>query len=349
MRTRVQRWLSAPIFPDEEQTRIAGLLNLLLLALIVLALLDAVLLLVFAPETIPTFWMNGLTVLSGCLLLWVMRRGGVRLASAVLCLILWPLTVYYLAISGGLGSPSLGFLSLFVVIGVTLFGTRGAIGMGLLNVVFLAGLLMVGSRGLLVSIEAPPTLSRLFATNSVDLLLLTALVAVSGRSVHNALSRARNGERSLADRNRELQRESVERRRAEEALRESEERYRVISDMISDFAFCNRVAPDGTWVTEWETESFQRLTGYTAAEALDRQAKHNYWVFHPDDRARVDAEMLQLLQGKTVDNEYRIIRKSGEVRWLHLYRRPVWDNVQQRVVRYYGVAQDITDRKHVEQ
>src|SRR5512135_264306 len=102
MRAHVQRWLSAPIFPDEEQTRVAGLLNLLLLTLILLVLLDAALLLVFAPETIPTLWMNGLAVLGGCILLWVTRRGALRLASAILCLTLWPLTAYYLATSGGL-------------------------------------------------------------------------------------------------------------------------------------------------------------------------------------------------------------------------------------------------------
>src|SRR5262249_30535021 len=41
--------------------------------------------------------------------------------------------------------------------------------------------------------------------------------------------------------------------------------------------------------------------------------------------------------------------KSGEVRWLRNYARPVWDGAQARVVRIYGAAQDITERKQAEQ
>ena len=219
MRTRVQRWLSSPIFPDEEQTRVAGLLNLLLLLTVALLLLDAALLLVFAPETIPTFWINGLAVVGCWILLWIMRRRHVRLASVLMCLALWPLTAYYLAVSGGLHSPTIGFLGLFVIIAVTLFGTRGAIALGLINATFLGGLYIAGARGLLVSIEAPPTLSRLFATFTAGMFLLTALVSISGHSVRSALRRARDGERELAERNQELQREIVERKQAEVALR----------------------------------------------------------------------------------------------------------------------------------
>jgi PAS domain S-box-containing protein len=601
MRTRVQRWLSAPVFLDEEQTRVAGLLNLLLITFISLLLLDLALLLIFAPETVSTFWINGAGVLIACVLLWVMRRGRVRLAGIILCLAFWPLLAYYLATSGGLSSPTLGFINLFVVIGVTLFGTRGAVAFGLLNTVCLAGLYLAGSNGLLVSMEAPPTLSRLFATNTTLLLLLAALVAISGRSIHNALLRARNGERALAERNLELQHEIAERKdiaealrvsreilqatidvsplaiilldlndlvqlwnpaaerifgwtaqevlgkpipvvpaeyldeyrslstqvfdgnqltalvmsrrrkdgspvtittssatlhdstgkphirmsivdditdrrraedalrrseanmraildnsalsyvlldtnqrviafnrvaqlstqtlfgrdiqpgdsftdylaewnredfyrnfaiavhgeiasskqqfvttqglthyfdfryfpavapdgqvlgvclssqdvterhQAEESLRESEERYRVISQGISDYAYSVRIEPDGTMPMEWITESFTRITGYTLADMLDREMRKRFALFHPDDQPQLDADMTKLLRGELIVSDYRLVLKSGETRWMHYYRQPVWSDVQQRVVRYYGIAQDITERKRAEQ
>src|SRR5258706_6404179 len=114
MLSYLRRWLTPPIFPDEEQTRIASLLNILLLTTSFICLVDAAALLVFAPETIPTFWINGVGVAVGVGLLWIMRRGMVRLASWILCLVMWLLITYYVSISGGLRSPALDFLSLLI-------------------------------------------------------------------------------------------------------------------------------------------------------------------------------------------------------------------------------------------
>jgi hypothetical protein len=47
--------------------------------------------------------------------------------------------------------------------------------------------------------------------------------------------------------------------------------------------------------------------------------------------------------------EFRIIAKSGEVRWLRESMRPVWDREQGRVIRIYGAGHDITERKRVEE
>ena len=48
-------------------------------------------------------------------------------------------------------------------------------------------------------------------------------------------------------------------------------------------------------------------------------------------------------------SEYRILTKSGEVRWLHDYGRPVWDEAQGRVMCVIGAGRDITDRQRVEE
>src|SRR5258708_2267826 len=237
MRTRIQRWLSPPIFPDEEQTRLAALLNLLLQALILIMLLETALLLVVAPDTPSTFLINGLTILMICGAMWIMRLGHVRLAGMILCLMLWPLTLYYVAISGGLASSALAFLSLFIVMGVTLFGARGAIALGLLDLGGIGLLYLAGSHGLLVWVEGTPTLSRLFVTNSVLFLLLTSLIAISGHSVSKALVRARNAERALAERPRELQREIDERKQTQAALAQERNLLRSVIDILPDNVF----------------------------------------------------------------------------------------------------------------
>src|SRR5258708_32885394 len=118
MLTHLRRWLAPPVFSDDEQTRIASLLNPLLLAVIVLMLLAAVVLLLVAPDTIPTLWINAAAIIGATMMHRMMRQGHVRLAAGLLCLLLWPLTVYYIAISGGLHSPAISFLAAFIALGV---------------------------------------------------------------------------------------------------------------------------------------------------------------------------------------------------------------------------------------
>jgi signal transduction histidine kinase len=53
----------------------------------------------------------------------------------------------------------------------------------------------------------------------------------------------------------------------------------------------------------------------------------------------------RVLQGEVVIAEYPIRHKSGEQRWLRIQRQPVWDSAGTRVIRFYGVAQDITEQR----
>lgn len=138
----------------------------------------------------------------------------------------------------------------------------------------------------------------------------------------------------------------TERKRMEEALRASEERYRIITELISDYAYAYSVLPDGSTVREWMTEdAFKRMTGFSQQELdqLDPQG-----LYHPDDHAAIQAFTQALLRGETCQGEYRIITKAGAVRWVYFYQRPVWDPHEKRVVRFYGVIQDITERRQAE-
>ncbi len=137
----------------------------------------------------------------------------------------------------------------------------------------------------------------------------------------------------------------TDRKLAELALRDSEQRYRKISELISDYAFYTRINQDGSMEREWITDSFIGVTGYLPEEIRGNDAP---LLFHPDslDLLKADAELV--LKNESVNNEYRIITKQGAVRWLNLVRQPVWDNNEQRVIGYYGVARDITEHKQIE-
>lgn len=144
-----------------------------------------------------------------------------------------------------------------------------------------------------------------------------------------------------------LQEEILEHRQTERELRTSKMRYRAISELVSDLAYTMRVEPDGTLAIEWTNDSLVRITGYTLEEinALGGWAT----VIHPDDRSFVARNEETLRCGRTVVNEYRIIARNGEVRWLRSHMRPVWDMSVGKIVRIYGATQDITAEKEAEE
>jgi PAS domain S-box-containing protein len=132
-----------------------------------------------------------------------------------------------------------------------------------------------------------------------------------------------------------------------EQVEESRENYRIVSDLVSDWAYSIRVTPDGHFVNEWITEAFARSTGYTPEELEARGG----WLalVHPEDRHLQQQRYQRLLAGHPEVTELRILDKHGEVRWIRDYGRPEQDPASGRVVRFYGAAQDVTERHALEE
>jgi PAS domain S-box-containing protein len=138
------------------------------------------------------------------------------------------------------------------------------------------------------------------------------------------------------------------RKEAELALIASEARYRTMTELISDYAFSCSVDDDHTIQLDWVTEdSFRRLSGYTVAEVIANGPLGNE-LYHPEDRADFSAHLKRVLQGEATTGVHRIVTKGGDIRWISVSRRPVWDALKGRVTHFYGVAQDVTDRKEAE-
>jgi two-component system cell cycle sensor histidine kinase/response regulator CckA len=130
------------------------------------------------------------------------------------------------------------------------------------------------------------------------------------------------------------------------ALRQSKERYRLISEIISDYAYAYRVEPDKILVREWIVGGFQQITGYTSQEIDEHGGLFS--LVYPDDVPIAQAHKSRLFAEQDDVSEFRIVRKNGEIRWLCNHAHPIWDEKLQRVVQIYGAAQDVTERKLVE-
>ena len=129
-------------------------------------------------------------------------------------------------------------------------------------------------------------------------------------------------------------------------LAESEERYRLISEVISDYTFSSKLDAEGKLGLNWVAGAFEAITGYEFREYVARGG----WLaaLHPDDLEQDARDMEQLHQNKDVVTEVRTFTKKGELRWVRVYGHPVWDAGQRRLVGIYGAVQDVTDRKLVE-
>jgi len=133
-------------------------------------------------------------------------------------------------------------------------------------------------------------------------------------------------------------------REAEHALRASEARFRELAETIQEVF----------WITDVGKSRILYVSpAYETVWGRPRETVYAFpqsWVeaVHPEDRDRVvEAVTLRQSQGE-YDEEYRIVRPSGEVRWIRERAYPVRGPAGQ-VERIVGVARDITDRKAAEE
>ncbi len=131
---------------------------------------------------------------------------------------------------------------------------------------------------------------------------------------------------------------ALERARILSQLQQSEERYRVVSELTSDYAFFLRRQPDGSFRFEWVTEAYERVTGYSLAE-VNGLGDPAQFILEEDAEEAKRLE-VELAEGETASGEYRIRTKSGDVRWIRSANRPLFEGNQW--VGILGAARDVT-------
>jgi PAS domain S-box-containing protein len=139
-------------------------------------------------------------------------------------------------------------------------------------------------------------------------------------------------------------RDITARLRIEQALSESEEKYRLIADHSNDWIYLTN--PDRSF--RYVSPSCERITGYTSQEFMAAPGL-SIDIVHPEDRARVEAHSEEMRKENEAENlEFRIITKAGEARWISHICAPVYTAGGEYIGRR-GTNRDITERKNAEE
>lgn len=134
-----------------------------------------------------------------------------------------------------------------------------------------------------------------------------------------------------------------ERVQAEQAVRASELKYRVVADNTFDWEFW--LSPEGRFI--YSSPSCARITGHKPEEfTADPELVHR--IVHPDDRSIFASHQHAALGAhEPGEVEFRVVRPDGGVRWIAHVCAPIQDE-EGRPLGVRGSNRDVTERKEVE-
>lgn len=309
-----------PVLENEIQTRKARLLYIIVWGLILLVIPYTFYHFIAIPEnTTRALIQAGFSEVICVSLLLLLKRGRVRTASLLLVSALW---FFYTASAftlGGTRNPAylLGYPIAIMVAGIAL-GGRATV---LLTLVSLAsgGLMAYAQiRGWLI----PQTLQDpvfLWFMSLMGFPVVAALQYLAARETRESLLQARA----------------------------SEEKYRLISQISSDYTFATTLDPDGNLHLNWTAGAFERITGYTVEE----YGASGGWLghLHPEDAEKDAQDMERLRSNQPVVTEVRTFTKDKSLCWVRVYAHPIWDHKQNRLAGIVGAVQNITEQRFAEE
>ncbi|MBC8131555.1 MAG: PAS domain-containing protein [Deltaproteobacteria bacterium] len=142
----------------------------------------------------------------------------------------------------------------------------------------------------------------------------------------------------------EVHEREARRLRVEHALSESEERFRQLAESIQEVFWLNEPAGGGVL---YVSPAYEMIWGRSCASLYESPTD---WLdaIHADDRERVRAAISTKPAHGTYDEEYRVVRPDGGIRWVRDRAFPV-RVADGQVTRIAGVAQDITAHRTLEE
>jgi two-component system, sensor histidine kinase and response regulator len=137
---------------------------------------------------------------------------------------------------------------------------------------------------------------------------------------------------------------TVERRRAQESVRETEEHFRQLAENIREVFWITNAKGDRVI---YVSPGYEEVWGRSLQSFYEQPGS---WTgsIHPEDREEAIAHLEQPGRGELWVKEYRVERPDGSLRWIRGRIFPIKDQAG-KLARIAGLAEDITDRKQAEE
>jgi diguanylate cyclase (GGDEF)-like protein/PAS domain S-box-containing protein len=138
----------------------------------------------------------------------------------------------------------------------------------------------------------------------------------------------------------QLEREILQRQQAEATLRESEQRFRQLAENIREVFF---LADPASGEQLYVSPAYAEIWG-RSVESLYAEPKAWFDAIVPEDQPQLDPVLAQRHSEGPFDQEFRIKRPDGTLRWIRSRGFPI-RNAAGDLYRVAGIAEDITERK----
>jgi len=133
----------------------------------------------------------------------------------------------------------------------------------------------------------------------------------------------------------------TERKRTENALRESDQKFQQLADNITDVFWIR--SPDMREL-HYVSPAFERIWGRSVESLYANPYQWTDFIL-PEDRKRVLSAFAALMRDtRSVDIDCSILRPDGEIRWVRLRGFQVRDT-SDKLIRLSGIVTDITERR----